>query len=475
MPTRRAQEGPTPQEKFMSSPFYTARRGVLGNAVAAKAQLYSSAKWRSLLFFLQGLSLRNGGLTSVTEMLFQLFPDRLAEGYADDESQDRYLAYITNGVGGNSRVPRFAEFLESVCIDPRLDLELLRSQEASGAPRCFRDPIGALLLLREHLVKSEAENTVLTSLGREVHKHLDRALATGRMTIMEGKSGSGKSFAAESWCRAHLGEARFVSLSGITHRTGFFQKLGMALGLAVCQQASSKLQAAVEAHCARTRLMLVIDEAHYLFPQHRRSHSAPELVDWVNTALVNNGVPVALIATDQFAKLKTRTEKQVGWTSAQLIHRTWRYQILPEQTPKEDLQAVAKILLSYLWNSEERIWTLDRSVHPDALAVKVISGTAHATALPLPAVRSIVDEARLLAVEAGRKIVGLADIRGAIAGQEQSDLASQLAYEAPERRGKKPSSGAQSLEQMSNFSRATRPRPATPSKAPARASLTAVV
>ena len=71
----------------------------------------------------------------------------------------------------------------------------------------------------------------------------------------------------------------------------------------------------------KTRLMLVIDEAHYLWPQHERIYSTPELINWVNTALVNHQVPVALICTDQFAKIKARVEKQTGGTSEQLKHR----------------------------------------------------------------------------------------------------------------------------------------------------------
>jgi hypothetical protein len=80
--------------------------------------------------------------------------------------------------------------------------------------------------------------------------------------------------------------------------------------------------------------MLVIDEAHYLWPQYQRSYSSPELIDWVNTALVNHDVPVALICTDQFAKLKARVEKQTGWTSEQLEHRVKRYKKL-SRTPKK--------------------------------------------------------------------------------------------------------------------------------------------
>ena len=94
------------------------------------------------------------------------------------------------------------------------------------------------------------------------------------------------------------------------------------------------MQIKVEEFFRRTRLMLVIDEAHYLWPQHQRSHSTPELVDWVNTALVNQRVPVALICTDQFAKMKARVEKRTGWTSEQLEHRVKRYKKLPGATDK---------------------------------------------------------------------------------------------------------------------------------------------
>ena len=105
------------------------------------------------------------------------------------------------------------------------------------------------------------------------------------------------------------------------------------------------MQIIVEEFFRRTRLMLVIDEAHYLWPQHERIYSTPELINWVNTALVNQQVPVALICTDQFAKLKARVEKQTGWTSEQLEHRVSRYKKLPNTPTKADLEAVAAKLL----------------------------------------------------------------------------------------------------------------------------------
>src|SRR5207244_7105092 len=82
MPTRRADESSEhiAQERFMSSPQLVARRGILANAVAAKAQLYRSAAHRSLLYFLQGLSMQEGGLKAVAADLVDAFPDRVETG-----------------------------------------------------------------------------------------------------------------------------------------------------------------------------------------------------------------------------------------------------------------------------------------------------------------------------------------------------------------------------------------------------------
>ena len=70
MSTRHAQEGaPISYERYMSSPEFAEMRGIPGTAVAAKAQLYASARKRSLLFFLQSLSLKDGGLRRIAQTL----------------------------------------------------------------------------------------------------------------------------------------------------------------------------------------------------------------------------------------------------------------------------------------------------------------------------------------------------------------------------------------------------------------------
>jgi hypothetical protein len=408
--TRHAPEGTAiAYEKYMSSPEYAEMRGIPGTAVAAKAQLYNEARKRGLLFFLQSLSLKPGGLRKVAHDLIAAFPKR-----AGDSEEE------------------LARLLVEFCINPQCivrfsddklpdSASVSSSQKLADALRDFQDRY-------EIEVRSEF---VLTTIGKEVFETLDYALGIGKMVVIEGESGSGKTTAVEAWCAAHQGQVRFVSLSGITHKTGFFRKLATAIGLAAAKGKATDMQLKVEEFFRKTRLMLVIDEAHYLWPQYHRSESSPELVDWVNTALVNHHVPVALICTDQFAKLKAGVEKRTGWTGEQFEHRVKRYKKLPSVPTKGDLETVAGKMLAMRWNSDEQKWSV-AGPKPNPDFVKMVVGYALTCKMRLPAVAATVEEARYQARRAGRSCIAAADLRTALLDyQIPSDEASKQACELP--------------------------------------------
>jgi hypothetical protein len=72
--TRHALEGaPISYERYMSNPEFVELRGIPGTAVAPKAQLYPEPRQRSLLFFLQSLSLKESGLRRVAQTLSKTF------------------------------------------------------------------------------------------------------------------------------------------------------------------------------------------------------------------------------------------------------------------------------------------------------------------------------------------------------------------------------------------------------------------
>ena len=398
--TRHAPEGSAiAYEKYMSSPEYAEMRGIPGTAVAAKAQLYNEARKRRLLFFLQSLSLQDGGLQRVAWTL-------------------EFSTHCEEELAG---------FLTELCINPKLVIEFNGSKSASVRP--YVEIIDALREFQDSYEAEIKSAFVLTTIAQEVFETLDHALSIGRMVVIEGESGSGKTTAAESWCAQHQGEARFISLSGITHKTGFFRKLASAIGLAASKRKGSDMQVKVEEFFRKTKLMLVIDEAHYLWPRLQQRESSPVLVDWINTALVNHNVPVALICTDQFAKLKARVEKQTGWTSEQLEQRVKRYKKLTATPTKKDLEAVATKLLSMRWNTSQQKWnTAGAAPHPDF--VRMVVGYALTCKMRLPAVAGTIEEARYQARKVERSHLVATDIRTALLDyQIPSDEALQSAFQ----------------------------------------------
>ena len=71
--TRHAHEdAPFSQERYASSAAYES--GLLGNLVARRAKAIRSPEARSLVYFLQMLSHREGGLQRVAEEVLAMFP-----------------------------------------------------------------------------------------------------------------------------------------------------------------------------------------------------------------------------------------------------------------------------------------------------------------------------------------------------------------------------------------------------------------
>src|SRR5438309_11122533 len=76
--TRQSRDGaPLSQERWMSSPEFAELRGIQGGAVAAKAATLLNPRKRSLLFFLQSMSLRPGGLPQFAKDFLAMVPERL--------------------------------------------------------------------------------------------------------------------------------------------------------------------------------------------------------------------------------------------------------------------------------------------------------------------------------------------------------------------------------------------------------------
>jgi hypothetical protein len=466
--TRRADPGtPFSQHRYMSAPEFAELRGINLRAVAEKAWFLGDPKKKSLIFFIQALSLQPGGLKNLATQLLESFPERIGtktmheQGMRPDKmysgdsaskirkelgltTDDRFrhqaalakrIEAIRNGedCAGIEVEPAkpisadfclrhcrelaetLEDFLVEFCINPKVPV-------LDGEPlKWFKDVSSALAELQSRHAQNIRKNLAMTSIGENVFDALDMALEIGRGGIViEGLEGFSKSHFAKAWCDMHLGEARFSELTGVCSKTSVFRKLAKAYGTACNYNiTTTELQARIEEVSEKSRLLLVIDEAHYAMPQGERVYNRPEVIDWIDTALINAGVPVALVTTPLFTYRLHQAEKQTGWNAGQ-FNRRFRHVPLPANLPKADFEIVTRKRL------------------PEAGKREVAHIVSYALTSPrhLSAVTDTVDEARVLARRAGRERVTFEDIDAAI---QQFRIPSDKAqssdrFEKPKRR-----------------------------------------
>jgi hypothetical protein len=420
----------------MSSPEFADLRGISGTAVAKRCALLASPVKQHLLWFIQGMSLTDGGIKNLARELLRMFPERLDTSaialnyYGDDEppSADALrrecheIALHRKECKGWTQEPiSIEEFLIDLCINPRLKIPLkqgeLESSEfeadlarnefpalgkhdfSDAKLRYFRDIIGALVEYKHHYEDRIRSEFCHTAISREIWGQLDYALKTNRMIVLQGREGRGKTEAVRAWCSCHLGEARFMSLKGRSTMTEHFREFARALGVGHARSHTiSHMEANIEEVLQASRLMPVIDEAHFAFSQGPRMRTRPEMLDWIDTALCNPPLPVALVTTPHFMDCVERAVHQVGWNYLQFKRRCKRYRVLPPKNTAEDIEAVARHLL------------------PEAgpATIKEVLGYTAISKRDLSAVGDVVRESKLLAEQEGAAKVTYEHVKRAI-------------------------------------------------------------
>ncbi len=469
--TRRANAGkPFRQERFASSAEF--ERGLLGNLVARRCELLGDADAR-LVWWLQLLSWADGGLPKLAADILAAYPQRVAtasmqeygfkagqvynaekvetarreltgEVWAEGFDVELYRAFAVRGEGCDPLFPNdydpdadqhptqyaAALFLEKchelaakelpgllveICLDPALDI-------ATCAPRYFPTLIEAL---REHSaawIEARSAGIVVTELGRQVYDCLDYCLETGCMVLIDGLARTGKTFSTKAWCDLHPGRARYAQVPSSNDDIGFFRAIAKSLGVSINQNSKAQqLRDRIEDTLQRGKLALVLDEAHYCFLQSNYRDAVPSRINWIMTALVNQGVPVALVTTPQFMRAQSAVERKSYWTSEQFVGRIGHYKALPDSLSSADLSAVASSLL------------------PEGCArsIATLAAYAEASTKYLAAIESAVRRARYDAQKAGRQKVTFADVRDAIKGSViPSDTALAGALAAPKKSGR---------------------------------------
>jgi hypothetical protein len=257
---------------------------------------------------------------------------------------------------------------------------------------------------------------VRTEIGRKVHDTLDYALETRCMVLIDGLARTGKTFATKHWCDLHPGEARYVQVPSTNDRKTFFRAIALSLGVSVnLKSKAQELQERVEDVLQRGDLLVVFDEASFLWPNTNLREAMPERIQWVMTALVNYGVPVAMIATPQFFRTQRLIEQRTCWTAEQFTGRIGHYESLPGSLSEQDLAAVARVLLP----------------EGDKKSIVALVLYAQASGKYLAGIESAVRRARFLARHDGRNAVVFGDIKSAVRSVIPSDAALAQALSEP--------------------------------------------
>jgi hypothetical protein len=367
--TRRASpDNPLRQERYCSSPEF--ERGLLANLVAKRCEVLADRGERELIWFLQYLSHCNGGLRKVANDLWQMRPSNKESHVAGD----------------------LDKLLVELCLNPEIKIE------AASCPY-FPNLFQILQEYRRRSIEAVRTTRVVTELGQQVFDALDYALEGRCLVLIEGLARKGKTFATKAWCDLHPGQARYIQVPSTNDDIGFYRAIARSLGVSNnLSFKAQQLRNRVEDVLQRGDLMVIFDEAHYLWPQCNYREALPARINWIMTALVNYGVSVALVTTPQFTRAQKVVEKRTHWASEQFIGRIAHYQKLPDGLNEHDLKAVARSLLP----------------EGDRKSIETLVAYAQASAKYLAGIEAVVRRARFLATKENRTKVLFANIKETI-------------------------------------------------------------
>ena len=264
--------------------------------------------------------------------------------------------------------------------------------------------------------RSESPQIVETEISRRIGDGLSYCYETGEMVPIEGGAGIGKTYCAKAWCLQNPGKARYVEVPATTDEASFILRFAEAYGLG-CDSTTpiNQVRERVELAAKTSRLMLVIDSAHWLLPESGNLRKRPWRVAWL-MSLVSQGVPVALLLSSGFKQAAARNQSQTNWNWEQFDTRIGVPIKLPKELPTDEIKAVARAILP----------------GGDAKCIQALVGYAMFTG-ELAGMGHIVRRAEFEAEKAGREVT-LADISSAI--QMRMPLNAQAVPQAKSGKGK---------------------------------------
>ncbi len=401
MNTRRAtDDSEFRQERYMSSP--EVERGLLATCVASRANALDDPEHRNLVWWVQRLSWKPGGLDQLADEILQRWPERfitlsmeklgagkgriysmpdvrvvrteIKDGPAfplrgeeedwgifcaademdlrEDASYRRRRAKALNEARRHPKNYPAAEFAAACRAAASANLGKFLFEEMCLNPSVQLDEhalwylprlVETLTELHDLRATAATGRIPITVIGREVHEALDYCLATRGLVVIDGESRIGKTWSVQQWCDGRPGRVIYFQVPESSDDISFFRSLAKALGMGSGRSyKANDLRAKIEGVLQSGDHMVVMDEGHYLFSQRNARNAIPHRINWVLNQLVNKGVRVATVTSPLFAKSQQTIERHGVWSSAQLIGRIELYKQLPDSLSDEDLQTVAR-------------------------------------------------------------------------------------------------------------------------------------
>lgn len=384
MPTRKQdpESAQFRQDAFASSAAYD--RGILGNLLSDRCRKVADRDEIAMLWWLQQISLRDGGLDKFAAEFVEankgkvgtptmrklgMRPDQIynAEqvrlvrtelpgmrnffplrgecyqvgglGLLIDEDYRRRVLAEEGAIAKNYPDGYRAADFVSACLRPQAFVDFLRRALIDPASPSLRAGLPVFPQLWEALkdwqqqeCAASRDQIVETEVTKKVFEELDFALDSRAFVLIEGRERIGKSEAAKAWCAQRPGRAIYARLESGTDEATLFRSIARAVGTACSYgRKATEMRARIQDALQPAQVMLVLDEAHFLWPQSDRSdRSAPKRVDWLRTALVDFGVPIALISSPQYFERSCERFRKAGWNSLQIQGRLARITTLPE-------------------------------------------------------------------------------------------------------------------------------------------------
>ncbi len=140
------------------------------------------------------------------------------------------------------------------------------------------------------------------------------------------------------------GRARLVETPSSNSEGDLLKAVAAALGIeSALTQSGAYLRPKIEYVLRQSGVLLVFEEAHFLWPSKLSKTAVPARLNWIRRSVMDAGLPVAFICTPQsYQNAQRRFVKATAYPIEQLEGRFLPTVRLPESVPVDDLLAIAR-------------------------------------------------------------------------------------------------------------------------------------